>query len=121
MVSWWHGLGGSETAAPAGVTVVGASAGPARTTTCTKAKRPRAPRRHATAWAVQGLVGQRVGSGWAEGGQKIVEGVGARTRLARSRPLRLRQRLEVGGRRLGSRCAPGNFNRWQGTQIVAHF
>ena len=36
MVSWWHG------------TVAGASAGPARTTTCTKAKRPRSPRRHAT-------------------------------------------------------------------------
>ena len=36
MVSWWHG------------TVAGASAGPARTTTCTKAKPPRAPRRHAT-------------------------------------------------------------------------
>ena len=48
MVSWWHGLGGSETAAPAGVTVVGASIGSGRTTTCTKAKRPRAPRRHAT-------------------------------------------------------------------------
>ena len=36
MVSWWHAA------------VAGASAGPARTTTCTKAKPPRAPRRHAT-------------------------------------------------------------------------
>ena len=53
MVSWCHGLGEMKPPPAGGETAVGASTGPARTTTCTEASRPQhhatmPPCRHAT-------------------------------------------------------------------------
>ena len=46
MVSWWHGLGEMKPPPAGGETAVGASTGPARTTTCTETARSTTPPCH---------------------------------------------------------------------------